>query len=343
MESNGEPVLTEGKLPVDLLERLVLRKLPFSDPRVLVGPRPGEDAAVIDMGDKVLVVHSDPITGAVEKIGWYAVHIACNDVAATGARPMWVLPVILAPRSGLEVVSQIVSDMAMAARELGVSVIGGHTELTGWLDRPVVSVTAMGEAPKDSYVTTGGAEPGDVIIATKSIALEGTSILARDFKDRLEGSVPRSVLERGAQLINQISVVEDALAAVEAGGVHAMHDPTEGGLLGGVYEMAMASGLGAKVYEERIPIREETLAVCRALGVDPLRLISSGTLLIAASPERADAIIERLGKRGINASKIGVFTGEGGVRLVRRDGAVVQVDGLPVDELWKLYRRGAEH
>ena len=338
MGLNNRHEAVEGKLPIDLLEKIILNQLPTDDPRILVGPKPGEDAAVIDMGERVLVAHSDPITGAVERIGWYAVHIACNDIAATGAKPMWVLPVILAPKGRLDLVSQIISDIASAAREIEVSVIGGHTEITGWLERPIVSMTALGEAPKDSYVTTGGARPGDTIIATKSIALEGTSILARDFKDKLAGKIPKSILEKAAQFINQISVVKDALTAVKAGEVHAMHDPTEGGLLGGIYEMAVASGLGAKIYEEKIPIRGETLAICKALGVDPLKLISSGTLLIAADPDSTRIIIEKLRQQGIDAAPIGVFTEKGPVRLVRKDGSIEHIDELPVDELWKLYQ-----
>lgn len=310
--------------------------MPTSDPRVLVGPRLGEDAAVIDVGDRVIVVHSDPITGAVERIGWYAVHVACNDVAATGARPRWVLPVVLVPRGRIDLVAEIASDMARAVAELGVTVVGGHTEATGWLDRPIVSVTAIGEAPRNGYVTSSGARPGDVIIATKAVALEGTSILARDYRERLVGRVPEDVLERAAGFIREISVVRDAMLAVEAGGVTALHDPTEGGFLGGVYEIAAASGVGARVYEDKVPVRDETRLICRAMGVDPLKLISSGMLLIAASRDRAEYIVDKLRAAGIEATVVGEFNDTGVVELVRRDGKVEIVRELPMDELWRL-------
>ena len=328
--------MIEGKLPPDLLEKLVLRVMPTSDPRVLVGPRLGEDAAVIDMGDRVIVVHSDPITGAVERIGWYAIHIACNDVAATGARPRWVLPVVLVPKGRIDLVAEIASDIACAAVELGVAVVGGHTEATGWLDRPIVSVTAVGEAPRNGYVTSSGARPGDVIIATKAVALEGTSILARDYRERLADKVPEDALERAAGFIREISVVRDAMLAVETGGVTALHDPTEGGFLGGVYEMAVASGVGARVYEDKVPVRKETRLICRAMGVDPLKLISSGMLLIAVSRDKAERVVDTLRAAGIEATVVGEFNDTGVVELVRRDRSIETVRELPMDELWKI-------
>ena len=333
----------EGKLPPSLLEKLVLGVVRKRDPRVLVGPSVGEDAAVIDFGDKVLVVHSDPITGAVRNIGWYAVHIACNDVATRGAKPRWLLPVLLVPRGRIELVERIAADVRRAADEIDATVIGGHTELTPGLNRPIVSMTAIGEAGRESYVTTSMCKPGDSIILTKGAAIEGTAIIASELEEMLRDRISRSVLERAKGFIERISIVRDAMTAISVGGVHAMHDPTEGGVAGGLQELAMASGLGVVAWEEEMIVAEETRAVLSAVGADPLRTISSGSLLIAVDPARAPAVLAGLKQRGIPASIIGRMLPDPEERyIVRSDGTRMDLSVHVEDDLWRVLREVLE-
>jgi len=326
----------EGKLPPQLLKQLVLEVVSRKDPRVLVGPSIGEDAAIIDFGDRVLVVHSDPITGAVKNIGWYAVHVACNDIATRGARPQWLLPVVLLPIGEVEAAKQVAKDIRRAADEVGAVVVGGHTEFAPGLNRPIVSMTAIGEAPKNGYVTTSMCRPGDKVILTKGVAIEGTAIIAAELEHELKGRIPQETLESAKSFTRYLSVVKDALTAVEAGGVHAMHDPTEGGVAGGLQELAIASQLGIIAYEEKMIIRKETQILLSTVGADPLKTISSGSLLIAAEPNAAPKIVEKLNQVGIPASIIGEIIEDSEKRyIVRKDGSKMSLHGYIADDLWK--------
>ena len=326
-----------GKLPIEELKKL-LSIIYREDGSIILGPNVGEDAALIDLGSKVLVVHADPITGAIENIGWLSVNVAANDVATRGARPRWLVTVMLLPEgTGTETVEEIARQVRRAADRIGVVVVGGHTELTPRLDRPILVTTAFGVAEKDKVVYTAKAQPGDILILTKGAGIEGTAIIAREFRQMLEGKVESSVLERASRFIWEISVVEEAMTAVEAGGVHAMHDATEGGVLGAIQEMAMASRLSARVFEDSIPVRRETLEICRVLGVDPLKLVSSGTLLIAVQPSHAARVIEALKNAGREAAVIGRLEEGEGVVLVRRNGVEEKIKGPVIDELWRLY------
>ncbi len=327
-----------GKVRPDLLARFVFSRTGARDPRVLVGPAYGEDSAVIDMGDFVLVVHSDPITEAVGRIGWLAVHVACNDVAVRGARPRWLLPVILLPEGCSDgLLDEITAQIDQAAREIGAAVVGGHTERCPRLDRPIISMTAIGTAPKDRYVITGGAKPGDAVLMTKGAGLEGTAILATDFSAELaEAGVPEELLEKARAFMSEISVVEEALALAEVG-VNSMHDPTEGGLLGGLAELAYASGKRVEVWEEKVLVRPETEAVCRALGVDPLKLISSGCLLATLPKEKLGEAQEKLGRLGVDWAVIGeVGEGPPGLLVHREDGRTERVGPFVEEELARL-------
>ncbi len=325
-----------GKLPPRVLEEVVFRRLGVRDERVIVGPKIGEDAAIIDFGDRVLVVHSDPITGAVENIGWLAVNVSSNDVAVRGARPRWISLVILLPEgASIELLDEITEQVDRAARELGISIVCGHTEVTPGLNRPIVISTAMGEAPKDKYVTSSGARVGDKIILTKGAAIEGTAIFAHEFESFLKRYLPIEVIERAKEYIKYLSVLRDAMVAIEVGGVTAMHDPTEGGVLGGLQELAMASRRGFRIYENRVIVNEETGMICELLKVDPLKTISSGSLIITANASKASEIVERLKSEGIRASIIGEITDDGMV-LVRSDGSAVEVKKPIQDELWRI-------
>jgi len=327
-----------GKVSSDVLRRLVYNRLGVPTDRVLSGPGVGEDAAVIDMGDRVLVAKGDPITGAEGNIGWLSVHINANDIASTGARPLWFVCIALLPEDADEsMLKGIMDDIHEACLEVGASLVGGHTETTPGLDRPILAGFMMGEAQRDRYVTTGGARPGDLIILTKGAGIEGTAVIASDLREHLKGKVDDRVVERGAAMVRWISVVPEAMKAVEAGSPNSLHDPTEGGLINGLWEMAEAAGVGLKVDRASIPIPDETRQICGALGVDPLKLLGSGALLITAQPGEAEKIMEALTKEGIKASVIGEVTplSEGRL-LVDEKGSHESIEAVDQDEIYRI-------
>ncbi len=300
-----------GKLPPDLLASL-LKGVDVSDPRVVLGPRLGEDAALIDMGDHYLVAKSDPITFATDLIGWYVVQVNANDLAVMGATPKWLLATLLLPEgTAPEQAAEMFDQITQACDALGISLVGGHTEVTFDLPRPVAIGALLGEVERDRVILTSGARPGDSIVLTKGIAVEGTSILAREAGEALDAAgVDASVIERSRNLLFDpgISIVKDAEIALASGGVHAMHDPTEGGLASGLLEMASAADVGLTVDLERVPVLPETTAVCGALGLDPLGLIASGALLAAVAPEEAPQLVNALESGGVSAWEIGKVT-----------------------------------
>ncbi len=312
-------MMKAGKLPADLLARLLAR-LP-DDPRLLLGPGIGRDAAALDLGEgRVLVAKADPVTFATDQIGRYAVNVNANDVACLGARPAWFIATVLLPESATaELAEEIFEQVRSACGELGVLLVGGHTEVTLGLERPVVAGAMLGETTGDALVRPDGARAGDHLILTKGIALEGTALLARDAPDALrERGVPERVVQAAAHLLERpgISVVRESIAACGAGPeaarpVHALHDPTEGGLATALVELAQASGLGVRVRRADVPILPETEAVCAALGLDPLGLLASGSLLIAAAPGGCDAVREAVRAVGIGATCIGELTSRG--------------------------------
>jgi hydrogenase maturation factor len=326
-----------GKVPVEVLERVVFKNLGVKRAEVVLGPSAGFDGAVLDLGNKSLIVSMDPITGAVERIGWLAVHVNANDVATFGVEPAFFSSCILLPeQADEEKVEMICSQMDKASKEIGVAIIGGHCEVTPGLANPIVIGCAIGVAERGEYVTAGGAKPGDLLILTKSAGVEGTAILATEhYKFLLKNGFNPDLLKSAQRFFNEISVVKEAVLAFKTGGVNAMHDPTEGGVLGGVHEMADASRLGVKVFEEKIPIAKETIEICRFYGIDPLQLISSGALLIASRKEKAERIIEKLSENGIKASIIGEFLPSRKQRLlVRKNGEVAPLPRPQSDHLW---------
>jgi hydrogenase expression/formation protein HypE len=318
MPSRHAPGLPVGKLPVDLL-RSFLARVPARDPRVLVGPGIGEDAAVIQNGDRSLVVSTDPITLAGERIGRYAVHVNANDVAVMGARPAWFFVVLLLPESATtpELVDAILADVQGACDDLGVTLCGGHTEITQGLDRPILVGQMIGEVQSIRLLLKARVAVGDQVLLTRGVAIEGTAILARERPD-LADALGRDLIERAAQYLVTpgISVVDAALVAAETEGVHAMHDPTEGGLLAGLVELVAPASLGLLIDRERIPVLPETQALCGVLGIDPLKLIASGALLVAASPEGAERVRRAFEDRRIPVSTVGeVLPSEKGLTI----------------------------
>ena len=304
---DGQPkkILPVGKLPLEHL-RSLLRHAPKDDPRLLIGPQIGEDAAVIDARDRYLVVATDPVTFATDHIGRYAVHINANDVAVLGACPLWFFVVMLLPESRTtpELAEMIMADVRTTCEELGVTLGGGHTEITQGLDRPILVGQMLGEVAPTRLMRKSRIAIGDLILLTRGVAIEGTAILAREKAKRLRGRVGADLLARAARFLIDpgISVVRAALAAANVGEVvHAMHDPTEGGLATGLFELVAPAGLGLRVIRERIPVFPETDRICSALGLDPLKLIASGALLIAVAPDGANSV-----QRAIEANDVPV-------------------------------------
>ena len=313
-----------GKLPLDMLAGL-LDQIEVKDPRVVLGPRAGEDAALIDFGDRYLVAKTDPITFATDLIGWYVVQVNANDLAVMGATPRWLMVTLLLPEgTSADSVAGIFQQLREACAALNITLVGGHTEITYGLPRPVAVGALLGEADKAAVVLTSGVQVGDSIVLTKGVAIEGTAILAREAPDALaEAGVDAGVIERSRELLFSpgISVVRDASVVRSAATVHAMHDPTEGGVATGLLEMATAAGVGLAVYGDRIPIVPECAEVCRALGLDPLGLIASGSLLAAVAPQDGPHVVAALAKAGIAAAEIGRATDAGeGLKLSGPDG-----------------------
>ncbi len=302
-----------GKLPHKVMEKLI-SGIPSSDARLHLGPGMGLDCAVIDFGETYLVAKSDPITFTAEQIGWYAVHVNANDIATTGAEPRWFLATLLLPEgTKSELVEEIFTQLTSACSEIGAELVGGHTEITSGLDRPIISGTMLGEVSKASLITPKGATPGDIVLLTKGIPIEAGSILARECTDLLQDIDPK-ILERASEYLTRpgISVVKEALIATKTGGVTAMHDPTEGGLASGLWELADAANVGICIDEKSIHILPEAEIICEKLNVDPISAIASGALLLTVTEGAVERIIAALEKVEIPVSRIGqVFQGEG--------------------------------
>ena len=326
-----------GKIPIDVLEETVLKMTGKSSVSVVTPPKAGLDFAAVKVGSWYMVVSADPVTGVAEKIGEYAINVSANDVATSGNRPRFAEAVVLLPEgSGREAVRRIGMQMHGAAKKLGVAIVGGHTEVTPGLNRPIVVVTAFSFV-KD-YVTSGDAREGDAIMMTKTAGLEGSAVLAGE-RAILGGRVEAETLRRAAKFLSRISVVEEAVAAYGTGFVHAMHDCTEGGVLGAVFEMSRASGLGFELREGSVPVAPETRRICGCLSLDPIRLIGSGSVLLSVQAGKESKVNEAL--RSIcRVTRIGEFT-SGRRTTVRMDGKEQSVRSSPEDELWRALGRSA--
>ncbi len=332
-------VFPVGKLPPDTLLPLLARYAPPA-PGVVVGPGLGLDAAVLDLGDRWLVAKTDPITFASHEIGWYAVHVNANDVAALGATPRWFLATLLLPegRTTPDLVETVFAQVHAACAEIGVHLVGGHTEITYGLDRPIVVGQMLGDVAPDHLVTAAGAQVGDALLLTKGVGLEGTALIAREKAAEL-GHLPPADLVAAQGYLHRpgISVVRDAAIATRAGRVHAMHDPTEGGVATGLREIAEASGVGLAVEGDALPVSPITAAVCATFGLAPLGLISSGALLISLPAGDAPAVVAALHAEGIAAAIIGrVVPADQGLTLWQGE-SVVPLPDFERDELARLF------
>lgn len=320
-------MLRHGKLDNDDLERLVLKKFCRVRPEPLSAPAIGQDCATLDLGGDLVLLSCDPITSAgIAHLGRLTVHVNCNDAAAAGAEPVGLLVTLLMPPTGtMEEIARIADDLSAAAQLANVDILGGHTEVTNAVTRAVTSATVVARQARNRALR--GMRPGDEIVMTKWAALEGTSILAEDYEDRL-ASVPASLLDKARSLSGSLSIVPESRIAL-SNGATAMHDVTEGGILGAAWELGVANACAVAIETNSIPVRDETRAVCGALGLDPLRLIGSGSLLIACKDGKA--LAEALKKQQIQATVIG--------RAI--DGTLSFFDGKPLtepgaDELYRM-------
>jgi hydrogenase expression/formation protein HypE len=331
-----------GKLPPGDLSQL-LSRYTYPDERVIVMPGIGKDATVISLGNHFLVAKTDPITFAADEIGWYAVHVNANDVAVMGGTPRWFLATLLLPdgKTRKTDVEAIFAQISRACRELGISLCGGHTEITVNLDRPIVIGQMLGEVAPEKLVVPEKARVGDEILLTKGIAIEGTSLIAREWKN-LPASFGEDEIRRCRDFLNTpgLSVVREALVANEVAEIHAMHDPTEGGLATGLHELAAAASVGMVVDRGKIPVFPQTAFLCRELGLDPLGLIASGALLIVAPAQESAKIRPALQSEGIASFTIGrLWEKEKGVKM-RQQGILVDLPVFPRDEIARLFERG---
>ena len=329
-----------GKFPPELLERL-LASAESEDPRVVLGPRVGEDAAALDFGDRLLVAKSDPVTFATDRAGWYAVQVCANDVACTGATPRWFLATLLAPEWFTpEDATRLFAGVMESCRALNVTLIGGHSEITQGIQRPIVMGTMLGEMERDRLISTGGAQEGDSIVITKGLAIEGTALLARDCAGELRrAGVEESVIDKSARMLDTlgISVLNDAQISTQMP-VHSLHDITEGGLITALHEVASASGLGLAVEEGSVPVLPETAEVCTALGLHPLGLLASGAMLVTLHSQHTPGLLHALERSGINAWEIGqMLPAEEGRVLFTRGGDEVPLPVFQRDELARYF------
>ena len=314
-------LLPDGKLPTQLLREL-LTKLAIDDVKVTVGPSPGEDAAAIDRGDHYLLLAADPITFLPKRIGWYAVQVNANDIAAMGGTPQYFLSTILLP-SGLateQMVRDILNDISIACREIGCLAVGGHTEVTQGIDRPIVAGAMVGEVTKDRLVTSSGARVGDMVLLTKGIAIEATAILAQERPKEIESEFGKEFLERTSRFLENpgLSVVEDARAACDTGLVNSMHDVTEGGVANALWEIAEASKVGLVVSESEIPRFWESTKLAQWLGLDLLGSIGSGALILTVAEPEAEKVIKSLADKDVQTYLIGrVVKKQQGVKMLR--------------------------
>ena len=332
--------LPPGKIPAKLLNDIVFKNLGIKRKETILGPKAGIDGAVLELGDKNLIVSMDPVSGAFEKIGWLAVNVNANDVATFGVEPSFMFSCILLPENAdSKLIEDISGQIHKAAKEVGIAIVGGHCESTIGLNKPIVVGCVLGITDKKKYVTANGAKPGDNIILTKSAGIEGTAILATDKEKTLREEIELNTIKNAKKFYKEISIVKDALTAFQTGGVHAMHDPTEGGIIGGIHEIADASKVGVRIIKKKIPIRAETSSICKYFRIDPLQLISSGALLISASPKYTSEIIEKLEREGIQAKVIGKFLDNPKLRISLLENGKERVLMRPkADHLWKAIR-----
>jgi hydrogenase maturation factor len=329
-----------GKLPPALLDSII-SKAPILDPRVILGPGTGIDCAVIDNGETYLVMKTDPITFTSENIGWYVVQINVNDIVTTGATPKWMLATVLLPENQTtnELVDQISQQLFNTCKEFNISFVGGHTEVTHDLNRPIIAATLIGEVRKEDFISPRNMKTGDKILITKGIPIEATGIIASNFEVSLNEILTTQEIQLAKNYLHNpgISVHEDANLARECGGVTAMHDPTEGGLAAALWELSVAGKKKIVFYPDLIPISEISRKICQHFNLNPFNLIASGALLITASPNNCTNIIKKLISHKIEVKEIGSVQENGEGVFFSGGSTFTELLRPDRDELAKLY------
>ena len=327
-----------GKVPENILKRAVFKQIKHIRPEVLLHPGVGEDCAAVETApDEVLVFSTDPITGASRGMGRLAVHITANDLASSGAEPVGILSCIILPdRTREKKLRELMQEIVATCNEMKIEVLGGHTEISDVVNRPVVTITGVGKVKKDKLVSTGGLVPGDDLVMTKWAGLEGTTIIAAEKEEELLQHLPKQILDAAHAMEDDISVVPEAAIAVKTG-VHAMHDVTEGGIFGALWEVGEASGVGIEVDLKKIPIRQETIEICEVYDINPYMLISSGCMLIGTP--HGNLLVDNLKKAGISAAVIGRAT-ETNDRIIINGDETRFLEPAGSDHLYKIYQTG---
>lgn len=323
-----------GKVSETVLKRSVFKQLRKRREEVLIHAGVGEDCTAVSVApDEVIVLSTDPITGTVNEIGTLAVHITANDIASSGAEVIGILTSVILPDGSREIaLKRIMSEMESVCKELNIEIMGGHTEVSKAVNQPLITVTGVGKIKKEQLVATKGLEVGDELVMTKWAGLEGTAILANDHFEELTGRYTKEYMENAKELIKHISVVKDAKIASQVG-VTSMHDITEGGIYGALWEVASAAGIGVEVELEKIPIRQETVEICEFYDLNPYQLMSSGCMLMGT--KNGNALVKALEEAGIPAAIIGKAVA-GNDKVIIREGERFYLEPPKSDELYKV-------
>ena len=324
-----------GKLPNSKLEKLILNDLVTRREETVLRPAVGEDCCALKLGDNLCVISTDPITAADENAGILAVIVSLNDLAACGAEPVGILStVLLPPDITEEKINKLFETVNDTCIKMNIDVLGGHTEVTDSVKKIIIITTAIGKVPAQGLVRSDGAKPGDAILMTKAAGLEGTAIISTDKRSEMNGIISEDEIEKAKSFINEISVLTEGLVAAK-NGAHAMHDVTEGGILGAIWEVCSASGYGAEINIKSIRIREITRKICNFYNIDPLKLISSGSMLISCSQKDKEGIIKEVSNAGVDCTEIGIITKKCKVIAVYGN-EKREVEQPEADELYKV-------
>lgn len=327
-------MLKVGKVPESVLKRSIFRQIHTKREEVLLGAGVGEDCAALKLqADEIFVLSTDPITGTAQDIGRLAIHITINDLVSSGAEPVGVMLTVLLPEGSQEEnLKAMMQQIEEGCAKAHVQIVGGHTEVTRVVNQPVISVCGIGKAKEGRLISTAGARPGHDIVITKWIGLEGTSIIAKEKESELRTRYPQDMIATARDFDQYLSVQPEAAVAVKAG-VSAMHDVTEGGIFGALWEMAESSGVGLEIDLRKIPVRQETIEVCEFFDINPYELISSGSMLMAS--EDGNRLVRELEKAKIPAVVVGKAT-QGNDRVLLSGDERRFLEPPKADELYKV-------
>lgn len=329
-------MLKTGKLDSELLEKIVFNNIKFKRPEVLTRPGIGEDCAVVDFGSYECIMSTDPITAAISEIGRLSIHISCNDIASNGIQPLGIMLAVMLPVGTTEEqIEEMMRQAGEASEELGVEIIGGHTEITPAVTKPVIVSTAIGRGEKWASQHSENMRSGDFIMITKSAGLEGSGIIACDFEDQLQEVLTQEEIEKAKSLLGRVSVVKEGVTAGEVG-THGMHDVTEGGVLGAVWEMCQIAGTGAELWVDQVPVEPVTRKICDYFDIDYLRLISSGCMIIMVAPDKKEEMENAMKDAGVEASYIGVIKEPSAGVCMKINEELIEIAPPASDELYKV-------